>query len=76
MNNLEPRAKIGDVVIVRSYVIYSPRTKSYRPVKRRKEFSVYHTDYPFGLIIHYTEGHESFNNEDILKNLTTNTSYE
>jgi len=66
MNNLEPRAKIGDVVIVKG--IGQCKIDGYKvEYEKRYYFSVINP--------HYSEV-TVLKDKDILKNLTTNVSYE
>jgi len=64
MNNLEPRAKIGDVVML--MFIASPPEKV--KVTEAFESGIYHCS---------IDGRDCvFHDKDILKNITTNVSYE
>ena len=62
MNNLQPRAKIGDVVIV----------KVFQKVSQYQVKTAMHDCGCFA----YNVDTDFFNDRHILKNLTTNVSYE
>ena len=73
MNNLEPRAKIGDVVIVRK-LSASDEVRQYRVdyayFDEKEDFWRYNS---WDTEITDTR---YYHDQDILKNLTTNVSYE
>lgn len=66
MNNLTPRAKIGDVVIVRTITEQKVRQKQIYESWLEEDHWVYRITSDLYL----------YEDKDILKNLTTNTVYE
>lgn len=82
MNNLEPRAKIGDVVIVSKYYVdpQNPYAASMDEVQEVRELTVkelcFYISGAFRCYETYEPQEINFYDEDILKNLTTNVSYE
>ena len=72
-NNLEPRAKIGDVVI--SHVKFGDKKgRLHQGLVRYSSYDGFHEKWGY-----YIEGgysSESINDQDILKNLTTNKEYD
>ncbi len=85
MNNLEPRAKIGDVVIVRSketeYFIEVPLQEGVYTYKSHTkktpviQVKIESATYALGTW-QYRGNCKLIDDEDILKNLTTSISYE
>lgn len=86
MNNLEPRAKIGDVVIVRidkdenrQGVVKASVEKAHvpimsiQPIDGYPNITIYLIEYSDFEVDYYRK---AVPEEDILKNLTTNISYE
>lgn len=74
MNNLEPRAKIGDVVKLDKQESYF-RIHNFIPTDEKFKHNFYH-GYAVdkGTVGYIKSSH--FTDKDILKNLTTNVSYE
>jgi hypothetical protein len=72
MNNLEPRAKIGDVVVIIKSVGFLSQKKVrdglYDKKTKRWLYACSDERYPEAINI--------YEDKDILKNLTTNISYE
>lgn len=72
MNNLEPRAKIGDVVIVSKLINHVHSTAQLRVV-----YGWYNDNqWKYTSELEQANGYISYSDEQILKNLTTNISYE